>query len=454
MKRTLVLSLICLFSSTIWPPASGAGASALQPAAAMAAIPSSAALSAVTLIGATTDLSGWVCHKAAPRLAKHCHRVVRASRYAARLTTTLCHRDAPRRPLHCHRVLRAPSPVPAPPTTTTSTTTTTTTTSPPPPPPTTTTTTAPPPTTTTTTLPPPASGSPTASGTAPQPVAGRVMLGLHSWLSNLNLTPAQSIPYREAQVGRTFEIGSHYYDWTDPFPGAAERADTLANRIPMVTWWGTNYAAINNGSQDALILERATAVKAYGQPIFIRWAAEMNGDWYAWCGPQNGNDPGAFVQAWRRIHSIFSSAGVTNVAWVWAPNADSKPGGTDLTSWNNWRNYYPGDAYVDWVGVDGYNWGSEYSWQSFDQVFGPVYSDYAGRKPIMIAETNSAEAGGDKATWIDDAVVWIKGHPGIAALIWYDVKASYAGSRDWRIDSSAPALAAFKRLSSDPYFGG
>lgn len=222
----------------------------------------------------------------------------------------------------------------------------------------------------------------------------------------------------------------------------------------MVTWWGTNYSAITSGSQDALIRARVADVKAFGHPMFLRWAAEMNGDWYTWSGPQNHNDPSAFVAAWRHIHDIFVAEGVHNVAWVWAPNADSHPGGIDPSSWNNWRNYYPGDAYVDWVGIDGYNWGAIYNdWQSFGEIFGPVYEDYAGRKPIMIAETGSVEAGGSKAAWIADAGAWIKSHQGIAAIVWYDTDTDPEGV-DWRLDTSSSSFDAFKRLAADPTFQG
>src|SRR5256885_2213761 len=101
-----------------------------------------------------------------------------------------------------------------------------------------------------------------------------------------------------------------------------------------------------------------------------------------------------------------------------APARTSPPGGASTTSsrpraratrpgsgrrtqgpppaapWNHWTHYSPGDAYVDWVGIDGYNWGTTQSWSSwssFASLVRPVYSDYAGRKPIMIAETASAE---------------------------------------------------------------
>lgn len=261
-----------------------------------------------------------------------------------------------------------------------------------------------------------------------------------------------SVSTLESQIGRNLRINSHYYDWTDPFPTKHETGDEAHGRIPAITWWGLSYAAINDGSQDAVIRSHALALRAFGHPVFLRWAAEMNGNWFAWGGPQNGNDPMAFVQAWRHIHHIFDQVGVTNVAWVWAPNADSKPGGIDSSSWNNWRNYYPGDAYVDWVGIDGYNWGGDY-WQSFGDMFEPVYRDYAARKPIMLAETSSVEDGGSKAEWIGDAASWMKTHNAVKALVWFDTNTSSTGI-DWRVDSSAASLAAFQRLANDPYFSG
>jgi Glycosyl hydrolase family 26 len=280
----------------------------------------------------------------------------------------------------------------------------------------------------------------------PLAVPGRVIFG--AFTSSRGLSRAASVISREAQLGRRLAVDSHYYNWTDPFPGSAESADALAGRTPMITWWGIDPALIVNGSQDSLITAHARAVRAYGRPLFLRWGAEMNGNWYAWSG-----HPSAFRAAWRHIHDIFAAVGVHNAAWVWAPNADSHPGGTSTSSWNNWRNYYPGDAYVDWVGIDGYNWGSLNSWQSFGQIFAPVYADYARRKPIMIAESGSVEAGGNKAAWLANAAAWIKAHPSIAAVVWFDTSQSSSGL-DWRVDSSASALRAYITMARDPYFSG
>src|SRR5581483_2417544 len=114
--------------------------------------------------------------------------------------------------------------------------------------------------------------------------------------------------------------------------------------------------------------------------------------------------------------------------------------------------YYPGDAYVDWVGIDGYNWGTSQSWsswQSLADIVGPVYRDYAAKKPIMVAETASAEAGGDKAAWIQAAASSLaRDFPAVRAFLWFEV----SKETDWRVESSTSALAAFRTLAQSAYF--
>lgn len=293
----------------------------------------------------------------------------------------------------------------------------------------------------------------TSSPPSPKPMPPLSGVVLGAYVDLPGLTQSSSMQSRESQLGITYGIDSHYYDWTDPFPSHLDVADVAAGRTPMDTWWGTSLASINNGSQDTVIKAAAARVKAFGKPMFIRWAAEMNGDWYQWSGSTSTGGPAAYVAAWRHIHDLFAAAGVTNVAWVWAPNADSHPGGVDPTSPNSWRHYYPGDAYVDWVGIDGYNRGTtpNENWQSFASIFGPVYHDYAGRKPIMIAETSSVDVGGSKGAWISAAVDWIRSHPAIRALVWFDTNLS-SSRVDWRADSSAGSWSAFTKMAHNPYF--
>ncbi len=268
------------------------------------------------------------------------------------------------------------------------------------------------------------------------------------------LTAAESLALRERQLGRTIAIHHTFYDWTDTFPDASQVADRTGGRTSLITWWGLHYADVNDGSQDALIRTRADAVRDFGAPIMLAWAPEMNLIFTAWSGPENGKDTQGFIRAWRRIHDIFAAEKASNVSWVWAPNAESAFGGVDVTSWNNWRHYYPGDSYVDWVGIDGYNWGVDglNHWRSLASFVGPIYRDYAGRKPIMLAEVASGERGGDKAAWIAQARAWIKTHDGIRAVVWFDQRSN--AEHDWRIDSSSGAMTAFKALAADPVFGG
>ncbi len=219
--------------------------------------------------------------------------------------------------------------------------------------------------------------------------------------------------------------------------------------IPLVTWepWdpfqGVNQPAyalrqIINGVYDAYILTWARDSIAWGHPYFLRFALEMNGNWYPWSEQVNGNTAGEFVLAWQHVHALFTIQGVTNVTWVWCPNVDY-PGSTPL------HELYPGDASVDWVGMDGYNWGSiqGHVWQPFSSVFQQTYQEMLRitARPMMIAETASTEQGGNKASWISDAfVTQLPQHfPSIRAVTWFNENKE----TDWRIESSPTAQNAF-----------
>src|SRR5262249_29315432 len=142
---------------------------------------------------------------------------------------------------------------------------------------------------------------------------------------------------------------------------------------------------------------RAKGAKAIAKKFFLDFAAESNGE-EAW----SKNDPKLYVSAYRHIHDIFVAEGATNVVWAWCPNVTDTDGTNKTT-----MDYYPGDAYVDWTGVDGYNWGTIYGdpWQSFQEVFAKIYPLLAAKgKPILIGEMASTEMGGDKAKWIDAIV--------------------------------------------------
>jgi beta-mannanase len=198
-------------------------------------------------------------------------------------------------------------------------------------------------------------------------------------------------------------------------------------------------ANIIAGHFDAYITKWAQDSKAWGHPYFLRFAHEMNGNWYPWSEQVNGNRAGQYVQAYRHVHDIFSAQGATNVTWVWSPDVVYN-GSTPLSE------LYPGSSYVDWIGMDGYNWSivQGHQWQSFNQVFGRTYNNILNMstgKPLMVAETASAEIGGNKAAWILNAYDSQIPHvfPAIRAVIWFNE----TKETDWRIESSPSTRAAF-----------
>lgn len=251
------------------------------------------------------------------------------------------------------------------------------------------------------------------------------------------------VPKFEQQVGRRVNIYSYYqsFYWDSTFNSAFAKTINAAGITPMITWepWKPDgnseqskysLARINAGDFDTLIKGWALAIKELNFPIYLRFAHEMNGDWYPW-GNTNGNKPGEYITAWKRVRLLFTAAGVKNVLWVWSPNVDFPV-----------SPYYPGGSSVDWIAVDGYNWDTS----SPEQVFGPTLDaikdlwkgQYSYTKPIMIGETGCPEYSG-KPAWIKAFFEMIKARD-IKAFVWFN----YNKEQNWRADSSLAALTAFK----------
>ncbi len=277
----------------------------------------------------------------------------------------------------------------------------------------------------------------------PQSKPGEVMLG--AYINLAGKSESQSLALRKQQLGRGLSILHEYYGWRQPMPRTQPKVLPSGATL-LISWDGVKYNQILNGSQDTLITQAAKNLKAYHKPVFLRWAWEMNGSWYDWGGPKNGNSPQQFIAAWRHIHDIFEKQKADNVAFVWAPNWKSYP----TEPWNDMTKYYPGDDYVDWVGISGYFSGR----QTPDELFGK-WAAYGERKPLMIAETGAQEHGGSvKSDWIGQLQEWIIAHPAVEALLWFDTDNDHGNGKNWRIDSTPGSLAAYKTLANDPHFAG
>ncbi len=205
-----------------------------------------------------------------------------------------------------------------------------------------------------------------------------------------------------------------------------------------------------DGTYDSYIREFAEDARDWGHPFFLRFNWEMNGNWFPWSDGVNGNQPGEYVTAWRHVHDIFTAAGATNVSWVWCPNVDPT---NKLQS--SVASDYPGDEYVDWTGLDGYNWGpAKGGWTSFNHLYSATYhaiaDTVAPSKPMMIGEIGSTEQGGSKASWISEALTAIPSeYPKIRGLLWFD---SFDDGMDWPIETSGSASSAFAGGIQNPAY--
>jgi hypothetical protein len=117
---------------------------------------------------------------------------------------------------------------------------------------------------------------------------------------------------------------------------------------------------IIQGEFDPYIDKWIAQLKSWRRPVVLRFAPEMNGYWVSWGTLYNSRSD--YINAYQYVFNKFKKAGVKNVSWMWSPN---EAGNENITNW------YPGDQYVDWVGLSGFNWG-DYKferWRSLTQIY-------------------------------------------------------------------------------------
>jgi mannan endo-1,4-beta-mannosidase len=240
-------------------------------------------------------------------------------------------------------------------------------------------------------------------------------------------------------TGARPDVVMYYSGWYVPFPTGF--ATTVANNgaVPLVQMNpdGISVAGIASGRYDAYLTAYAEAVRAYGHPVIISFGHEMNGPWYQW--GYTHTSAAKFVAAWRHIVTLFRVLGARNVTWLWTINIVNNTQDGRIPPPARW---WPGSAYVSWVGIDGYY--LESSWQ-FDPLFGPTIAQVRAltNDPILIAETG-ATGEADQPAKIADVFAGIRLY-GLLGFVWFD-STNYAGL-NFSINSPA-ALAAFRKGAS------
>lgn len=272
-----------------------------------------------------------------------------------------------------------------------------------------------------------------------------------------------TVPRLEQELNYTFRTILSYIHYGTDFPTDFMKENWDKGRIVELT-----YQLTTNNNEDMFAYSpmldiyrgkgleplRAFArqAKEFGHPFLFRFCNEMNSDWTSYGGVVNMADPDLFISVYRTVYQIFEEEGVDNCIWIYNPNDRNAP----PNKWNDALNYYPGNDYVQMIGVTGYNNGTYYTqwseeWREFDEIYDHIaqlYTEPFGRFPWMITEFSSSSVGGDKVAWIDNMFQTISNYPNIKIAVWFD-SADWDSegnvARPYWLDETQETTAAFRR---------
>jgi mannan endo-1,4-beta-mannosidase len=295
--------------------------------------------------------------------------------------------------------------------------------------------------------------------------------GLYTAQSPFNWSEFDDVTSR---VGEQPNTAGYFQGWDQNFRADAVQRSWAKGDLPIITWESQSSTAGNNqpdqpeyslgniinGNFDAYLKQYADAIVANGQPVGIRLDQEMNATWYPWSEDDghgnsvNGNSAGQYVQMWKHVHDIFAGEGANSyVNWIWAPNRINNLTATHKTLEYN-QSLFPGDDYVDWIGMSGYERPSGDGPQ--DGSFADTFSDtlsilrQVSTKPIFLAEIGATEGGGLKAGWINNLFNALADpeNKDIIGFSWFSLTVTTTlnhelVTNDWRLNSTATSMAAF-----------
>jgi beta-mannanase len=272
----------------------------------------------------------------------------------------------------------------------------------------------------------------------------------------------------EATTGRTATIYHTYHKGNELFPTKAQLAmirDPQRPRVLMMNWkvdYGTTWARVAAGEENARIDRLAAHLKAtISEPFFMVINHEPENDVLPAAG--SGMEAKDFAAMYRHTVLRLRAQGVTNAVQVMAYMGNEK---WMAQSW--WKDLYPGDAVVDWIGLDSYVSAQPgaYHYGGFGDILdrapkggGLGFYDWAttvhADKPFMLAEWGVYHGIGkpaDKAAVYNGVLAELAKRPAVKAMVYFDTKADDEGDRDISVDSSPEALAAFRTIAASPVF--
>jgi hypothetical protein len=294
----------------------------------------------------------------------------------------------------------------------------------------------------------PPTGSPRPTGSVisataqpPAPPTDGVWVGAwaqpHTWTTAGRLAAVSTL---EQQLQRPLDLVHTYHQFSEPFPSPAEAKWLADGRRLLISWAGTDTSAIASGKYDDQIRAQADQLRDLNQPVLLRWRWEMN-------RPNltgEVHNPQTYVDAWRRIHTIFEQEGASNVGWVWCPLA------RDFAA-SDGAAYYPGNDQVDWLCADVYAGPATRSFAAVSHSLRAWASTID--KPIMIGELGAQYAGpAQRRAWWTHAIATISHWPQVKAVVLFDSRGSPEEPFDLSLAQDPALLAVVRRQLSAPPF--
>lgn len=284
-------------------------------------------------------------------------------------------------------------------------------------------------------------GAAPASQAAPQAPAASCGKPAGNRYLGISVAKTNLIAPTDQAMGITSNVISLYYN-----VGQTINMQTIASlcaqhMLPIIELDDNSLEQITSGAEDKALESYALALGTMQTPVGIVFDHEFNGPWFPY-GYEHVT-PGQFVAAWRHLVSLFRNYGATNAIWIWNPNVTSRYTAPDLQPW------YPGDAYVNWVGLDGYFYVTT---DTYATVFTPTINQIRAftKRPQIIMETGASPTSG-RPRAIASIFQGAVNTPGLLGLIYFDFDKTSV--HNWYINNDPPALAAFKAGASS-YLGG
>jgi beta-mannanase len=272
----------------------------------------------------------------------------------------------------------------------------------------------------------------------------------------------------EQASGRTATIFHQYHKGDEMFPTKAEIAmtrDPAKPRLLLLNWkiaYGTTWAKVAAGEKNARIDKWAAYVKAnYNEKFFLALHHEPENDVDP--TPGSGMTAKDFAAMYRHIIQRLRGHGLTNVVNVLAYMGNER---WMAQSW--WKDLYPGDDVVDWIGLDSYVSAEKgyYHYGMFADLLdrkakGSTIGWYEWAttqhrtKPIMVAEWgvyHRTSVTVDKSAQYASVLPELTKRPAIKAIVHFDTERDDEGDRNISIASTPQSLAAFQKLAANPIF--